>query len=165
MRNRNAEHRSLYFIKCTLPLQYCLISIHNNSNIVGSKGEKKVSNRVDIYFDLKNTVFWSCTSDPQLWSFICYSWLKSQWNIVIIITFVHNFKEERKVLYPQELWKWFLSSPRLVTCSLAAVCAGGIHNMTALTPFCLLPGSEGRLPSSDSPLWLHRVLGKMASVL
>lgn len=42
MRTRNAEHRSLYFIKCTLLLQYCLISIRNNSNIVGSKGKKRL---------------------------------------------------------------------------------------------------------------------------
>lgn len=47
--------------------------------------------------------------------------------------------------------KWFLSSPGLFTCSLAAVCAGGIHNTTVRIPFCLLPGSEERLLSLDSP--------------
>lgn len=67
MRTRNAEHRSLYFIKCTLPLWYCLISISNNSNIVGSKGGKKASNCIGLYFDLKNTVFWS-SHLTLLWS-------------------------------------------------------------------------------------------------
>lgn len=39
----------------------------------------------------------------------------------------------------------------LFTCSPAAVRAGGIHSTTVRIPFCLLPGSEGRLPSLDSP--------------
>lgn len=78
--------------------------------------------------------------------------------IVVEITVKHlnhhicsQLQEEKKVLHSRELRKWFLSSPSLFTCSLAAVCAGGIHNMKVRIPFCLLPGSEGRLLSLDSP--------------
>lgn len=78
----------------------CLCSIVSfifiiTQNIIGSKG-KKIPKYMEIYFDLKNTVFQSCMFDSLLWFFICYSLLKSQWEH-LIITLIH--KPNRKGRY------------------------------------------------------------------
>lgn len=163
MRTRNAEHRSLYFIKCTLPLRYCLISIRNNSNIVGSKGKKRLP------ISQTSVLIWKIQYFGVAHPTLCCGPLFA---IVVEITVKHLNRHicsqsagGKEGAAFSGIAKWFLSSPGLFTCSLAAVCAEGIHNTTVRIPFCLLPGSEGRLLSLDSPPWLHRVLGKMASVL
>lgn len=102
--------------------------------------------------------------DSLLWSFICYSLLKSQWEH-IIIPLVHKPNRKGKYYTFSGVLHYHDFKSNIFICSLAVVYARGIHNMIMQILFCLLPCFEGSLLSLDSHPLLHKVWGKMVSAL